>query len=95
MKDTILGYRVLNLLNDPFRTNKTSIFISKTLGCFENTIYVLIKRLEKEGYVRKTIDPNSKRSTQINITRKGLEHLSDFKEEFFNVGYYARKIEIK
>lgn len=47
--------------------------IAKGLGVTTATVAVSIKKLEKEGYIKKTVDKTDNRYNQIVLTKKGNE----------------------
>lgn len=67
--------RILYLSNEPLSL-KT---IAQRIGRTQPTVTVLIRKLEKFGFVTRSDNPQDKRSSNIELTAKGKEFQKHFK----------------
>ena len=59
-------------------TCQSQIAIAERLSLDKTTLTYLLDALEKEGLIKRTTDPNDRRSRHINLTTEGLKALARF-----------------
>ncbi len=80
------------LINILYRNNISQRELSDLLFVSESNVAQIIKRLEKNGYVERTIDQSNKSKKNINLTKKGsLTVLSLLKAVYEKESKFANK----
>ena len=83
-KEDLYGYRIIRELE--FRSENA-------FEMSEGTLYPILHALEKERYLESYwVDAGSKKRKYYHITKKGLKHLADQKEEWKSFSSSVNKV---